>query len=179
MTNSWLKPFTKVEVHLYVYKKKSGSYFKKVPQKPQIKPPSGEHSRATQFFSKSKISPLLKIKGVHLVAGAKSTWSNWQKGAKLPKARPWKIWNQSRTVWHGLTQVLSRVEQYREPWLGATISPKLYQIFTWNSHKLGSPRCREEILHKSYGEIRTFGCSASARTWAERNEHVFDLPWQC
>jgi hypothetical protein len=31
----------------------------------------------------------------------------------------------------------------------------------------------------SYGEIRMFGCSARARTRAERNDHVFDAPWQC
>jgi hypothetical protein len=145
---------------------------------PQIQPPSGEHYRATQIFSKSKISPLLKIRDVHLVAGAKSTRSNWQKGDKLPKAHPWKIWNLTRNVWHGLTQVLSRVKQCRQPWLGTTISPKPDPIFPWNSHELGSPRYREEISQKSYGEMRTFGRSARARTRAERNGHVFDVPWQ-
>jgi hypothetical protein len=73
---------------------------------------------------------------------------------------------------------LSRVEQCRHYWLGATISPKPDPIFPWNSHELGSPRCREEISQKSYGEICTFGCSARDRTRAERNGHMFDAPWQ-
>jgi hypothetical protein len=133
---------------------------------------------SNQIFSKLKISPLPKIRDVHLVAGAKSIWSNWQKGAKLPKAHLWKFWNQSRTVWHCLTPVLSWVEQCRHYWLGAIISPKPDPIFPWNSHELGSPRCRDEISQKSYGEIRTFGCSARDKTRAERNGHVFDAPWQ-
>jgi hypothetical protein len=73
---------------------------------------------------------------------------------------------------------LSQGEQCRQTQLGAHISPKLGHIFLWNSHKLGSPRCREEISQKSYGEIRTFGCSARARTRAEGNGHVFDAPWR-
>jgi hypothetical protein len=77
-----------------------------------------------------------------------------------------------------LTSVLSRDEQCRQTQLGARISPKLGHIFPWNSHELGIPRCREEISQKSYGEIRTFGCSTRARTWAEGNGHVFDTPWR-
>jgi hypothetical protein len=72
---------------------------------------------------------------------------------------------------------LSRVEQCRQTRLGATISSKPDPIFPWNSHELGSPRHREEILHKTYGKIRTFGCSAGARTRAESNDHVFDALW--
>ena len=35
----------------------------------------------------------------------------------------------------------------------------------------------EEISPQSYGKIRTFGCSAGARTRAESNGHVFDALW--
>jgi hypothetical protein len=73
---------------------------------------------------------------------------------------------------------LSRDEQCRQTHLGARISPKLGHIFPWNSHELGSPRCREETSPQSYGEIRKFGCSARARTRAEGNGHVFDAPWR-
>jgi hypothetical protein len=72
---------------------------------------------------------------------------------------------------------LSRVEQCRQTRLGATISSKPDPIFPWNSHELGSPRRREEILHKPYGKVCTFGCSAGARTRAESNGHVFDALW--
>jgi hypothetical protein len=72
---------------------------------------------------------------------------------------------------------LSRDEQCRQTRLGATISSKPDPIFPWNSHELGSPRRREEILHKPYGKIRTFGCSAGARTRAESNGHMFDALW--
>jgi hypothetical protein len=104
--------------------------------------------------------------------------SNWQKGAKLPKKHTGKVWTKAKTFWHELTPVLSRVEQCWQTHLGARISPKLGHIFPWNSHELGSPRCREEISQKSYGEIHTFGCSARAITRAEGNGHVFDTPWQ-
>jgi hypothetical protein len=77
-----------------------------------------------------------------------------------------------------LTPVLSWDEQCRQTHLGARISPKLGHIFPLNSHELGSPRCREDISQQSYGEIRTFGCSARARTQAEGNGRVFDAPWQ-
>jgi hypothetical protein len=69
-------------------------------------------------------------------------------------------------------------EQCRHTRLGATISSKLGQIFPWNSHELASPRCQEEILHKTFGKIRTFVSSAGARTWADEHDHVFDAPWQ-
>jgi hypothetical protein len=134
--------------------------------------------KSNQFFSKLKISPLPKIRHVHLVACAKSIRSNWQKGAKLPKAHTGKVWTEAKTFWHKLTFVLSLDEQCRQTQLGARISPKLGHIFPWNSHELGSPRCREEISQKSYGEIHTFGCSARARTRAEGNGHVFDAPWR-
>jgi hypothetical protein len=99
------------------------------------------------------------------------------KGCQITQGTPWKIWTQTKTIWHGLTCVLSRVEQCRQTWLGATISHKPDQIFTWNSHKLDSPRDIEETLHKIFCEIRTFGCSASAWTRAEENTHMFDLSW--
>jgi hypothetical protein len=73
---------------------------------------------------------------------------------------------------------LSLDEQCRQTHLGARISPKLGHIFPWNSHELGSPRYMEEISPQSYGKIRTFGCSARARTRAEGNGHVFDAPWR-
>jgi hypothetical protein len=72
---------------------------------------------------------------------------------------------------------LSRVEQCRQTRLGATIYSIPDPIFPWNSHELGSPRRREEILHKPYGKIHTFGCSAGARTRVESNGHVFDALW--
>jgi hypothetical protein len=67
-------------------------------------------------------------------------------------------------------------EQCRQTRLGAPISSKLGQIFPWNLHELASPRCQEEILHKTFGEIRTFVTSAGARTWADEHDHVFDAP---
>jgi hypothetical protein len=39
----------------------------------------------------SKINPNLKIRRVHLVNGAKTTLSEYQKGAKLPKEPTKKI----------------------------------------------------------------------------------------
>jgi hypothetical protein len=69
-------------------------------------------------------------------------------------------------------------EQCRQTRLGAPISSKLGQIFPWNSHELASFRCQEEILHKTFGEIRMFGSTADARTWADEHDHVFDAPWQ-
>jgi hypothetical protein len=68
--------------------------------------------------------------------------------------------------------------QCRQTRLGAPISSKLGEIFPWNSHELASSRCQEEILHKTFGEIRTFGSSADARTWADEHGHMFDAPWQ-
>ena len=69
-------------------------------------------------------------------------------------------------------------EQCRQTRLGAPISSKLGQIFPWNLHELASPRCQEEILHKTFGEIRTFVISAGARTWADEHGHMFDAPWR-
>jgi hypothetical protein len=69
-------------------------------------------------------------------------------------------------------------EQCRQTILGAPISCRLGQIFHWNLHKLASPRCQEEILHKTFGEIHTVVTSASARSWADEHDHVFDAPWQ-
>jgi hypothetical protein len=69
-------------------------------------------------------------------------------------------------------------EQCRQTRLGAHISHKLGQIFHWNLHKLASPRCQEEILHKTFGEIRTLWSSAGARTRADEHDHVFDASWR-
>jgi hypothetical protein len=69
-------------------------------------------------------------------------------------------------------------EQCRQTRLGAPISCKLGQIFHWNLHKLASPRCQEEILHKTFSEVRTVVTSSGARTWADEHTHVFDAPWR-
>jgi hypothetical protein len=61
--------------------------------------------------------------------------------------------NQGHLTWFGVSFVTS--EQGRQTRLGAHISCKLGQIFHWNLHKLASPRCQDEILHKTFGEIRT------------------------
>jgi hypothetical protein len=137
-----------------------------------------EAQKKNPFFSKSNFSPRLEITCVHLVADAKSTWSNSQKGTKIPKEYPGKIWTQTKTIWHDLTWVLSWAEQSRQTWLGATISPTPDHIFTWNSHKIDSPWHREETLHEIFGKICMFGCSASVWTRAEANIHVFDLFWR-
>jgi hypothetical protein len=84
--------------------------------------------------------------------------------------------NQGRLTWFGIIFVVG--EQCRQTRLGAHISCKLGQIFHWNLHKLASRRCQEEILHKTFGEIRTVVISAGARTWADEHGHVFDAPWQ-
>jgi hypothetical protein len=84
--------------------------------------------------------------------------------------------NQGRLTWFGIIFVAG--EQWRQTRLGAHISCKLGQIFHWNLHKLASPRCQEEILHKTFGEIHTVVTSAGARTWADEHAHVFDAPWQ-
>jgi hypothetical protein len=62
--------------------------------------------------------------------------------------------NQGRLTWFNTSFVTG--EQCRQTGLGAHISLKL--------HKLASPRCQEEILHKTFGEIRTLWSSAGART---------------
>jgi hypothetical protein len=69
-------------------------------------------------------------------------------------------------------------EQCRQTRLGARVSCKLGQIFHGNLHKLASPRCQEEILHKTLGEIRMLWRSSGARTRADEHDHVFDAPWQ-
>jgi hypothetical protein len=79
-------------------------------------------------------------------------------------------------TWFGIIFVAG--EQCRQTRLGAHISCKLGQIFHWNLHKLASPRCQEEILHKTFGETRTVVTSLGARTWADEHVHVFDAPWQ-
>jgi hypothetical protein len=158
-----MKPLPKLKYINKTTKCSKGSITKKAQQKPQIKPPSGEHTRAIHFSLSPKISPNLKSWSVHPLAGTKTTWSKQQKVAKLSKAHPWKIWNQTRVVWHGLASILSRGEQCRHTRLGATISSKLGQIFPWNSHELDSSRCKEEILHETYGQIHTFGSSAGEK----------------
>jgi hypothetical protein len=113
---------------------------KKVIQKGSTKfsnsAPKWRTPKNNQFFSKSKTSLSPKIIDVHLVAGAKSMGSNWQKGAKIPKEHTGKVWTEAKTVCHELTPVLSRNEQCRQTHLGARISPKLGHIFPWNSHEL-------------------------------------------
>jgi hypothetical protein len=94
-------------------------------------------------------------------------------GTSLKNLKP----NQGHLTWFGILFVAG--EQCRQTRLGAPISSKLGQIFPWNLHKLASPRCQEEILHKTFGEIRTVVTSAGARTWADEHGHVFDAPWQC
>jgi hypothetical protein len=84
--------------------------------------------------------------------------------------------NQVRLTWFGIIFVAG--EHHRQTRLGNNISCKLGQIFHRNLHKLASPRCQEEILHKTFGEIRTVVTSAGARTWADEHGHVFDAPWQ-
>jgi hypothetical protein len=98
--------------------------------------------------------------------------------AKLPKAHPGKIWTQAKTIWQGLTSVLSRDNQCRQTWLGAHTSSGIGQIFPWNLHELASPRCQEEILHKTLGEIRTFVILVGVWTRAETNAHVFNAFWR-
>jgi hypothetical protein len=84
--------------------------------------------------------------------------------------------NQGRLTWFGISFVPG--EQCRQTRLGAPISSKLGQIFHWNLHKLASPRCQEEILHNTFGEIRTLWSSTGARTRAVEHGHVFDAPWR-
>jgi hypothetical protein len=84
--------------------------------------------------------------------------------------------NQGRLTWFDISFVAG--EQCRQTRLGTHISHKLGQIFHYNLHKLASPRCQEEILHKTFGEIRTFWSSAGARTRADEHGHMFDAPWR-
>jgi hypothetical protein len=84
--------------------------------------------------------------------------------------------NHGRLTWFGISFIAG--EQCRQTRLGTHISHKLGQIFRWNLHKLASPRCQEEILHKTFGEIRTVVTSACAITRADEHGHVFDTPWQ-
>jgi hypothetical protein len=106
----------------------------------------------------------------HLVQITKS--GQITQGTPLQNLKP----NQGRLTWFGIIFVVG--EQCRQTILGAHISCKLGQIFHWNLHKLASPRCQEEILHKTFGEIRTVVTSAGARTWADEYGHVFDAPRQ-
>jgi hypothetical protein len=106
----------------------------------------------------------------HLVQITKSGQTT--KGTPLKNLNP----NQGPLTRFGILFVVG--EQCRQTRLGATISSKLVQIFPWNLHKLASPRCQEEILHKTFGEIRTFVTSTGARTWADEHGHMFDEPWQ-
>jgi hypothetical protein len=84
--------------------------------------------------------------------------------------------NQGSLTWSDISVIAG--EQCRQTRLGARISWKLGQIFHGNLHKLASPRCHEEILHKTFGQIRTFWSSAGARTRADEHGHVFDAPWR-
>jgi hypothetical protein len=84
--------------------------------------------------------------------------------------------NRGRLAWFDISFVAG--EQCRQTRLGAHISCDLGQIFHWNLHKLVSPRCQEDILHKTFGEIRTLWSSTGARTRADEHDHVFDAPWR-
>jgi hypothetical protein len=84
--------------------------------------------------------------------------------------------NRGCLTWFDISFVAS--EQCRQTRLGAHISHKLGQIFHWNLHKLARPRCQEEILHKTFGEIHTFWSSAGARTRVDEHGHVFDASWR-
>jgi hypothetical protein len=83
-------------------------------------------------------------------------------GTPLKNLKP----NQGHLTWFGIHFVAG--EHCRHTRLGATISSKL----------VASSRCQEEILHKTIGEIHTFGSSAGARTRADEHDHVFDAPWR-
>jgi hypothetical protein len=100
------------------------------------------------------------------------------KSGQIIKGTPLKILNpnQGRLTRFGILFVAG--EQCRQTRLGTTISSKLGQIFPWNLQELASPRCQEEILHKTFGEIRTFVTYVGTRTWADEHDHVFDAPWQ-
>jgi hypothetical protein len=93
-------------------------------------------------------------------------------GTPLKSLKP----NQCHLTRFGIIFVVG--EHCRQTRLGAHISCKLGQIFHWNLHKLASPRCQEEILHKTFSEIRTVVTFAGTRTWADEHDHVFDAPWQ-
>ena len=60
-------------------------------EKPQFKSPRGGRDRALYFSLSPIFNPNLKIQRVHLVYGAKTTWSEYQKGAKPPKAPTGKV----------------------------------------------------------------------------------------
>jgi hypothetical protein len=100
------------------------------------------------------------------------------KSGQITQGTPLKILKsiQGRLTWFGISFVAG--EQCRHTRLGAHISCRLGQIFHWNLHKLASPRCQEEILHKTFGEIRTVVTSSGSRTWVDEHYHVFDVPWQ-
>jgi hypothetical protein len=100
------------------------------------------------------------------------------KGGQITQGTPLKNLNpnQGRLTRFGILFVAG--EQCRQTRLAATISSKLGQIFPRNLQELASPRCQEEILHKTFGEICMFVTSTGSRTWADEHGHVFDAPWQ-
>jgi hypothetical protein len=106
----------------------------------------------------------------HLVQITKS--GQITQGTPLQNLKP----NQGHLSRFGIIFVAG--EQCKQTRLGAHISFKLRQVFHWNLHKLASPRCQEEILHKIFSEIRMVVTSAGARTWADEHDHVFDAPWR-
>jgi hypothetical protein len=91
------------------------------------------------------MNPKPKIRSVHLVNGAKTTWSKYKKGAKLPKEPTGKVWTRAKIVWHDLTSLLTRGEQCDSPEFGVPISCEIGHIFHRNSHIIASPRWQEEI----------------------------------
>jgi hypothetical protein len=112
-----------------------------------------------------------------LVLAPKPLGPNFKRWPNYPRHTPKNLKsNQGRLTWFGISFVAG--EQCRQTRLGSHISCKLGQIFHWNLHKLASPRCQEETLHKTFGEIRTVVTSAGARTWPDEHDHMFDAPLQ-
>jgi hypothetical protein len=95
--------------------------------------------------------------------------SNWQKGAKLPKEHTGKVWTEAKIFWHGLTRVLSWVEQCRQHWLGAPISCDLGHISHRNSHIIASSRCHEEICTRPLARL---ACLWSLQAFEQRQKQT-------
>jgi hypothetical protein len=122
------------------------------------------------MLSKSKINPNLKIRRVHLVNGAKTTWSEYQKGAKPPKEPTGKVWTQAKFVWHDLTTLLSRGEQWDNQELASANLPtygisacwglvlKCYELRTRQHKRRLNDKCPssfEALFPFGYNNLRT------------------------
>jgi hypothetical protein len=101
-----------------------------------------------------------------------------EKSGQITQGTFLKNWNSNRgrLTWFDISFFTS--EQCRQTRVGAHISCNLGQIFHWNLHKLASPRCQEDILHKTFGKIHTFWSSAGTRTRADEHGHGFDASWR-